>query len=283
MGVATAISLGLGLASTGVSVYQGIQGAKAESKANEAAAAAAKDAERITEMDKFASLEVPTLGLELAQQNIQARQAASVQALREMGPAGALGGLTQVGLQAQAQDQALAAQAEQLQYQRDLAQAQNAQQIEANRVARQAGLVNARLGGAQTAAAEGRNTQNQAISGALQGLSSAAQLYAYQDIYGNKNAKPQVPASNATSVASIQKSAQDAFKPQIAAMQPRVSPVNVQNQLQSNAMAGLRGAQGQYDVMQANQLAGLRSGQGQFDSQYTFNPYNNQWNQNAPY
>jgi hypothetical protein len=283
MGVATAISLGLGLASTGVSVYQGIQGAKAEAKANEAAAAAAKDAERITEMDKFASLEVPTLGLELAQQNIQARQAANVQALREMGAAGALGGLTQVGLQAQAQDQALAAQAEQLQYQRDLAQAQNAQQIEANRVARQAGLVNARLGGAQAAAAEGRQAKAQGTLGAMQGLSSAAQLYAYQDIYGNKNAKPQADVSNTTSVASIQKSAQDAFKPQMATMQPRVSPVNVQNQLQANTMAGLRGAQGQYEAMQNAQLAGLRAGQGQFDSQYTFNPYNNQWNQNAPY
>lgn len=284
MGVATAISLGLGLASTGVSVYQGIQGAKAEANANAAAAAAARDAERISEMDKFASLEVPTLGLELAQQNIQARQAANVQALREMGAAGALGGLTQVGLQAQAEDQALAAQAEQAQYQRDLAQAQNAQQIEANRVARQSGLTNARLAGAQTAAAEGRNTKNQAIQNTLQGLSSAAQLYAYQDIYGNKNTPTGTTVKDtASTVEDVQKRAQDAFKPQIAAMKPNVQPINVQGQLNANNLAGLRAAQGQYEAMQAAQLAALRAPQGQFNSQYQFNPYNNEWVQNAPY
>lgn len=196
MGVATAISLGLAAASTGVSIYQGIQGAKAEAAANEAAAAAAQDAKRISEVDKYASLQVPTLGLDLAQQNIQARQASDVQALKEAGAAGVLGGLTAVNQQAQAQDQALRAQADEMAYQRNLAQAQNAQQIEANRVARQTGLVNAQLGGAQTAAAEARNTQNQAISGALQGLSSGAQLYAYQDIYGNKKT-PQTFDSNA--------------------------------------------------------------------------------------
>ena len=245
MGVATAISLGLAAASTGVSIYQGIQGAKAEANANAAAAAAAKDAERISEMDKFASLEVPTLGLELAQQNIQARQAANVQALREMGAAGALGGLTQVGLQAQAEDQALAAQAEQAQYQRDLAQAQNAQQIEANRVARQSGLTNARLAGAQTAAAEGRNTKNQAILNTLQGLSSAAQLYAYQDIYGNKKTPPDTNVKVETpSVDSIQRTAQDAFKPQISAMAPKNVQINNPglNQMGANSLSAIPGS-----------------------------------------
>jgi hypothetical protein len=196
MGVATAITLGLAVASTGMSVYQGIQAAKKEDNANEAAATAAQDAKRISEVDKFASLEVPTLGLDLAQQNIQARQAQNIQALQESGAAGVLGGLTAANQQAQAQDLQLAAQGQEAQAQRDVMQAQNAQQIEANRVARQTGLVNAQLGGAQTAAAEARNTKNQAILGGLQGLSSAAQLYAYQDIYGNKQT-PQTLDPNA--------------------------------------------------------------------------------------
>lgn len=186
MGVATAISLGLAAASTGVSIYQGIKGAKAEATANEATAAAAQDAKRLSEIDKYLSLNVPTLGLEMAQQNMQAWQQSQIQALKEAGAAGVLGGLTNVNQQAQTQNQQLAAEAEQAQYQRDVAQAQNAQQIEANKIARQSGLINAQLGGAQTAAAEGRNAQNQAVAGALQGLSSGAQLYAYQDIYGNK-------------------------------------------------------------------------------------------------
>jgi hypothetical protein len=186
MGVATAISLGLAAVGTGMSVYQGIQGSKAEAKANEAAATAAQDAKRLAELDKFAALNVPTLGLELATQNMQAWQQSQIQALKESGAAGVLGGLTAANQQAQAQNQQLAAQADQMQYQRDLVQAQNAQQIESDRIARQAGLVNAQLGGAQAAAAEGRQAKAQGTLGAAQALSSAAQLYAYQDIYGNK-------------------------------------------------------------------------------------------------
>lgn len=206
MGVATAISLGLGLASTGVSIYQGIQGAKAEANANAAAASAAKDAERISEMDKYLSLNVPTLGLELAQQNMQKWQQSQIQALKESGAAGVLGGLTSVNAQAQEQNQQLAAEGNQMQAQRDQMQAQNAQQIEANKVARQSGLINAQLAGAQTAAAEGRQNKAQGTMGALQGLSSAAQLYAYQDIYGNKKNPqtfdPDAPAKTQPNVAA---------------------------------------------------------------------------------
>lgn len=284
MGVATAISLGLAAASTGVSIYQGIQGAKAEANANAAAAEAARDAERISEIDKYLSLNVPTLGLELAQQNMQKWQQSQIQALKESGAAGVLGGLTNVNLQAQEQNQQLAAEANQMQAQRDQMQAQNAQQIEANRVARQSGLTNARLAGAQNAAVEGRNTKNQAVLNTLQGLSSAAQLYAYQDIYGNKNPPPDKDVKVETpSVDSIQKKAQDAFKPQMAAMKPNVQPINVQGQLNANNLAGLRAAQGQYETMKADQLAGLRRVEGMFNSQNTFDPYNNQWIQNAPY
>lgn len=292
MGVATAtaISLGLAATSTGVSIYQGIQGAKAEADAKAAAAAAARDAERISEIDKYLSLNVPTLGLELAQQNMQKWQQSQIQALKESGAAGVLGGLTNVNLQAQEQNQQLAAQADQMQYQRDQMQAQNAQQIEANRVARQSGLTNARLSGAQTAAAEGRNTKNQAIQNTLQGLSSAAQLYAYQDIYGDKTPKADnyTPGNYApANTAAVQNAATAAFKPQVTAMAPSNVQINnptlnqAQNNLgQANYMAGLRSSQGQYE---ASQLAGLRAGQGQFNSQYQWNPYNNQWIQNAPY
>lgn len=281
MGVATAITLGLAAASTGVSIYQGIQGAKAESKANEAAATAAQDAKRLAELDKFASLNVPTLGLDLATQNMQAWQQSQIQALRDAGAAGVLGGVTAVGRQAQEQNLQLAAEADKMQYQRDLAQAQNAQQVESNRIARQAGLVNAQLGGAQAAAAEGRQAKAQGTMGAIQGLSSAAQLYAYQDIYGNKKTPQGNVNVEPRTVESVQRSAQDAFKPQIASMAPSnvkitnpgLNQMNANMQV-PNYMASLRGAQGQYD---ASQLAGLRAGQGQFDSNYQFDPYNYNW------
>ena len=246
MGVATATAISLGLAAvgTGMSVAQGIQGSKAEAKANEAAATAAQDAKRLAELDKFAALNVPTLGLELATQNMQAWQQSQIQALKESGAAGVLGGLTNVNQQAQAQNQQLAAQADQMQYQRDLAQAQNAQQIESDRIARQAGLINAQLGGAQTAASEATQKKQQGQLGAIQGLSSAAQLYAYQDIYGNKNVKQQAPGSNATTLVDIQRTAQDAFKPQISAMRPQNVQMNnpALNQMQANNLSSIPGS-----------------------------------------
>ena len=179
MGVATAIAL----AGLGMSAYQGIKGAQATAAANKAAEDAAIEASRIQEVNKMADLKVPTLGLNLAQQNLQARQLSDVQALKDIGAAGVLGGLTAANQQAQAEDLQLAAQADQMQYQRDLAAAQNAQQIEQNSMQRDFAMSQARLGGAQQAAAEGRQQVNAAISGGLGALSNAAMLKSYKDIY----------------------------------------------------------------------------------------------------
>lgn len=174
MGVATAISLGLAAVGTGMSVYQGIKGADAKAKADAAAVSAANDLQRTLEQNRFEALKVPSLGLDLAQQNMQAWQQSQIQALKESGAAGVLGGLTGANQQAEAQNLQLAAQANQMQYQRDLAQAQNAQQIEANRVARQAGLAEQRLQGAQRASAQGQADINAAIQGGIGNLANAA-------------------------------------------------------------------------------------------------------------
>jgi hypothetical protein len=181
MGLGTAVAI----AGLGMSAYQGIKGAQATAAANSAAEDAANQAARIAEADRFKSLQVPTLGLELAQQNAQTRQAGNIQALQDIGAAGVLGGLTSANLQAQQEDLQLAAQAQQAQYQRDMAQAQNAQQIEQGRMQREYAMNQARLAGSQSAAAEGRQQVNAAIQGGLGALSNAAMLKTYKDIYGN--------------------------------------------------------------------------------------------------
>ena len=162
MGVATAISLGLAAAG---SAYQMIQGANAKSQADQAASNAANQLAQLAEADRFKSLQVPTLGLELAQQNIQARQAQQMQGLQDIGAAGVLGGTTALNVQGQREDLALAAQGQQAQYERDLAQAENAQRIEANRIARQSGLEQSRLQGAQLSSAQGQAERNAGIAG----------------------------------------------------------------------------------------------------------------------
>lgn len=152
----------------GGSAYSIIQGAKAKSEANQAAASAAQSIAQMQEADKFRNLQVPTLGLEMAQQNVQARQAQQLEGLRDIGAAGVLGGLTALNTQGQAQDLALAAQAQEAQYARDFAQAQNAQAIEQRRMGREAGLEQQRLLGAQAASAYGQQQINAGITGLAQ-------------------------------------------------------------------------------------------------------------------
>jgi hypothetical protein len=210
MGVATAISLGLAAVGTGMSVYQGIKGASDKAKADAAAVNAANDLQRIQEQDKFAALQVPTLGLELAQENIQARQSENVRALKESGAAGVLGGLTAANQQAQAQDLQLAAQADQMQAQRDQMQAQNAQQIESNRIQRQVGLAGQRLEGAQKASALGQGQIDTAIQGGISNLANAAFSAQYfggkgkpiDDTTNPKSINPDAAAKTAPGVAA---------------------------------------------------------------------------------
>jgi hypothetical protein len=187
MGIETAITLGLAAVSTGLSVSQAIKGAQAKSEADAGAITAANDIAKISEANKFASLKVPTFGLELAQQNMQAWQQSQIQALKESGAAGVLGGLTAANQQAQSQDLALAGQADTMQYNRDLALAQNAQQIESNRAQREASLAGSRLSGAQNASVAGQNQENAGIQGAIGSLGNAA--FAYQYFNQNKPVK----------------------------------------------------------------------------------------------
>ena len=175
MAVATATAISLGIAAAG-SASQMIQGANAKAQADQAASNAANQLAQLAEADRYKSLQVPTLGLELAQQNVQARQAQQLQGLRDIGAAGVLGGATAAGLQAQQEDLQLAAQAQQAQFQRDYLQAENAQRIEANRIARQSGLEQSRLQGAQAAASQAQAMQQAGLAG----LASTAGQFAVE-------------------------------------------------------------------------------------------------------
>ena len=152
----------------GGAAYSIIQGANAKAEASQAAGKAAQSLAQMQEADKFKNLQVPTLGLEMAQQNVQARQAQQLQGLRDIGAAGVLGGLTALNQQGQAQDLALSAQAQEAQFERDYVQAQNAQGVEQRNLTRQAALEQQRLIGAQGAAAAGQGQINAGIQGLAQ-------------------------------------------------------------------------------------------------------------------
>jgi hypothetical protein len=285
MGIETAI--GLGLAALG-SATQIIQGANAKSEADQAANNAANQLARIQEADKFKALQVPTLGLELAQQNLQTSEANQLRALQEMGAAGALGGLTALNQQSRAQDLQLAAQANQMQYQRDAMLAENAQQLEQNKAQRESALASSRLQGAQMASAQGAANMQAGIAGLGQlGGQFALAAYKNKPLYNPATETTTTSISESPEVKQTIGNTQNAFAPQIASMKPSGVSINnptlnqaKANVAQANYMTGLRGAQGQYE---ASQLAGLRAPQGNFDSQYQWDPYNNQWIQKVPY
>ena len=164
MAIATSTAIGLGVAAA-ASGYQIYQGEQAKNQAAAAAQTAQDQLAKVSEANTLQDLQVPTLGLDMAQENIQARQAGEIQALKDTGAAGVLGGLTASAQNAQKEDLALAAQAQDAQYQRDLAVKQNAQQIETNRAQREAGIFGSQLAGAQQARAEGAALTNAGISG----------------------------------------------------------------------------------------------------------------------
>jgi hypothetical protein len=278
MGVATAISLGLAAAGAATQI---IQGANAKASADKAAEDAANQLSRIQEADKFKALQVPTLGLDLAQQNVQARQAQELQGLRDVGAAGVLGGLTAMNQQSKAEDLALSAQAQEMQYARDQAQAQNAQQIEQNRAQREGALASSRLAGAQTAS--GQASAN--IAAGVAGLAQTAGNVAVASLKNPQTTNPDtgLNANGTVTPDQAAKNATNAFAPQIASMKPNVQMQNVGPQLQANQLAGLRAEQGNYDQFLTEQQNIMRNQQNKFDSQYTWDPIYGQWIQKAPY
>jgi hypothetical protein len=166
MAIATSTAIGLGIAAAG-SGYQMYQGEQAKSEASKAAEQAAAKLAGVTEANQFQDLQIPTLGLDMAQENIQARQQGEIQALQDIGAAGVLGGLTASSENARKADLDLAAEAQKAQYQRDLMVKQNAQQIESNRAQRQFGMYGNELAGAQVARAEGAALKNAGLSGLI--------------------------------------------------------------------------------------------------------------------
>jgi hypothetical protein len=234
MAVATATAISLGIAAAG-SASQMIQGANAKAQADQAASNAANQLAQLAEADRYKALQVPTLGLELAQQNVQARQAQQLQGLKDIGAAGVLGGATALGLQGQQEDLQLAAQAQQAQFQRDYLQAENAQRIEANRIARQSGLEQSRLQGAQTAASQAQAMQQ----AGLQGLASTAGQFAVESFKNQPlYEKPPVVEKGTITPEQAAYNAKNAFAPVIASMAQPLSQTKQINpgmtQLQSN-------------------------------------------------
>jgi hypothetical protein len=178
MAAATAvISAGVALAGVGLSVNQAVQADKERKRAQQSATAAANRMKNIKEENAFKDVELPTLGFELAQQSADRAMMSGVQSVQGAGAEaviGALPGMMQVGSEQQLQ---LAAQANEAQMGLDLQKAQAQQMANARNTMAERDMELFRLEGAQGAAAQAQANMNAGISGAVQGLGTAVDIY----------------------------------------------------------------------------------------------------------
>ena len=162
------------LGGVGLSAAQAIKANKDMKQAASAADLAKNQLKQIKETNPFKAVQTPMLGFELAQQQQSQREAQMVGALQGTGAEGVLGGIGQLAAAGNEQDLQLAAQANQTQFGRDMAQAEAESGIQARKAERDfmAGIGEVQQQNAIRAQAEAN--RNAAIEGAFSSLGTAA-------------------------------------------------------------------------------------------------------------
>ena len=166
------IIAGVGVVSSGIQAYQGYQKQK---EADKAASKAVSDAMKIKEQNLMQGVQVPMEGYDYEKQMLQQQGSQQLQQLSGAGMEALLGGVGQVSQAQSAQN--LGARVSQDIYKNELMQAQQAQEIESNRVNRELAIRQAQLYGAQAASAEGSQQLQQGVAGVIGGLATGAAEY----------------------------------------------------------------------------------------------------------
>jgi hypothetical protein len=180
IGLATAISAGLGLAGSGMSILESINAKRAQRDAERAADAALSRARRELEVNRMEGVQVPIEAYTQAMRAVTAQQMQAVEGLRESGQRAVAGGIGRVGAvsgdivekQRLQMDKALA--------DRELLIAQEDARIDKD-------LANISLGEATGAAAAAQQNQQMAamqMSSAISGLGSVGKtIYEGSELY----------------------------------------------------------------------------------------------------
>jgi hypothetical protein len=182
------------LGGLGLSAAQAIKSSQDMKKASQAAQRAANELKNIKEFNAFKQVQVPTLGYELAQQSQAQATTQAMQSLQGAGAEGVIGGTGSVLQAGNEQALSLAAQANQAQYQRDMAQAEAEQGIQARKQERDYMIGTNQLMSEQMRRADAENRRNKAIQGmftsagtALTSGSKAVDLYKSNQYAKNAN------------------------------------------------------------------------------------------------
>jgi hypothetical protein len=186
------------LGGIGVSAAQAIKSQSQMKQATQASALAKQQLKQIKETNPFKALQVPTLGLEMAQQQQSQREAQMVGALQGVGAEGIIGGIGNVAAAGNEQDMALAAQANQAQYGRDMAQAEAQLGIGARQAERDFTFGVGEIQQQNAIRAQAQKDRNAAITGALGFAGSAASsLDDMIGLYRKQNANAATPKTGA--------------------------------------------------------------------------------------
>jgi hypothetical protein len=162
------------LGGVGLSAAQAIKANKDMKKASSQYGMAMNQMKQIKEVNQFKGVQVPKLGFELAQQGQDQQTQQAIAALQGTGAEGIIGGIGQLvgaGNEAYLQQ---AAQANQTQFQRDMAQAEAGQGIEARRSEREYNIGAQEAMDANMRRAQSETNRNAAIGSAFTSLGAAA-------------------------------------------------------------------------------------------------------------
>jgi hypothetical protein len=170
--MATITSAIVSAAGAGASVAQAINQNKLQKQASEAAKQAAQNLKSIREQNPMAGVQVPTMGNKLAMENINQNAADSLAALQGIGAEGVIAGVTNLNKSVRDAQLDVAADQQDMQYQRDTDEAQIQSGINARKAQRDYLVGMSELEGAQMAASDAQYNKNAAITGALSGLST---------------------------------------------------------------------------------------------------------------
>jgi hypothetical protein len=196
------------LAGLGMSLAQMQEAKRLRQDAENAAAQAANAFRNIREKNPFAAVQVPTMGYELAQQGIDRAAMSALSTAQGAGVEGVIGavpGIVGGTAAASLQQQAGLQEAE---YNRNLAQAEAQQGIEARKAEREKEFYDAQLTGAQAAARQAEINRQNAIEGAVKSGASALGSFgeAIPLFFGNKEVES-IPATTSNTYGVMQNNA----------------------------------------------------------------------------
>ena len=164
----------IGGLSAGASLVQYAQQQKLSKQASKAREQAINRLKAIQEQNPFAAVQTPTLGSKMAMEQISQQGADTLAALQGAGAEGVIGGVTALNQGLRGAELDVAANLDQMRYQRDMTQAEAQAGINARAAERDFKIGTAEASAAAEQEADARLASNQALGSAFSALGGAA-------------------------------------------------------------------------------------------------------------